>query len=106
MATAKKTTKKTSAKKTTTAKAKKPVAKSAAKEETRPAPKKVGVVDADMRSAIAVVRHGIRNNWDDEKITATVIEKFPGYNAKRIKADLNWHRSPKHASCMEKGLGR
>ena len=90
----------TATKKKSKAKKNAPAKKS--KTNPKPTPKTVGVVDADMRTAKAVVRHGIRSGWSDEKIIATVAEKVPAYS--RAPADLRWHRNPKHAADMEVGL--
>ena len=91
----------------TKSKAKKNAPAKKSKTNPKPTPEKkatktVGVVDADMRSAKAVVRHGIRSGWSDEKIIATLAEKWPAYI--RAPADLRWHRNPKHAADMEVGL--
>lgn len=107
MATATKTSKKSTTKKSAAPKAKKNAKK---QKDSKPAPqqkkatKTVGVVDADMRTAKAVVRHGIRQGWDDKKIIATVTEKYPAYSEKRIPADIRWHRNPAHARDMAVGL--
>ena len=99
-ATKKPKTKKTSAKKPAAKKTAPP--KHKAKKES--AVKVRVVAAAEFTSAISLIRHGIRSDWDDAQIVKMVTEKFPSYKLARIPADIRWHRNPKHADDLQKGM--
>ena len=61
---------------------------SAAKKKHKPAKKIAG---GDFRSAISIVRDGVRKGEDVAIIEKRVAKAFPQYPQKRVAVDVRWH---------------
>ena len=61
--------------------------------------KKVGA--GEFRSAISLIRDGVRNGEDVQTIEQRVAKAFPKYLQRRVKIDYNWHI--KHPEFLDVG---